>query len=91
MRPATTTTTAKTTTSSSSASSSTQETLSPTLPANHRNATNALLATLAELETMLAPLFATPSTLNETLAKLETEKRCQLELMVAYAINTLAY
>ncbi|KAF9956464.1 hypothetical protein BGZ65_002689 [Modicella reniformis] len=68
-----------------------QEPLSQTLPTNHKNATNALLATLAELETMLAPLFATPSALNETMAKLETDKRCQIELLMAYAINTLAY
>ncbi|KAF9901181.1 hypothetical protein EC991_006437 [Linnemannia zychae] len=68
-----------------------QEPLSQTLPANHRNATNAMLASLAELETMLAPLFATPSALSETVAKLDTEKRCQLELLLAYALNTLAF
>ncbi|KAF9330473.1 hypothetical protein BG006_006553 [Podila minutissima] len=64
---------------------------SDTLPANHRNATNVLLNTLAELETIFAPLFATPSSLSETLAKLDIEKRCQLELMIGYAINTLAF
>ncbi|KAF9384802.1 hypothetical protein CPC16_008271 [Podila verticillata] len=64
---------------------------SDTLPANHRNATNALLNTLAELESIFAPLFATPSSLSETLAKLDIEKRCQLELMIGYAINTLAF
>ncbi|KAG9324807.1 hypothetical protein KVV02_004680 [Mortierella alpina] len=58
---------------------------------NHKNATKALLVTLAELEGMLAPLFATPSSLTETLAKLDSEKRCQLELLMAYAINTLAF
>ncbi|KAG0284526.1 hypothetical protein BGZ96_011109 [Linnemannia gamsii] len=68
-----------------------QEPLSQTLPANHRNATNALLASLADLESMLAPLFATPSALSETVAKLDTEKRCQLELLLAYALNTLAF
>ncbi|KAG0265038.1 hypothetical protein BGZ95_003434 [Linnemannia exigua] len=68
-----------------------QEPLSQTLPANHRNATNAMLASLAELETMLAPLFATSSALSETVAKLDTEKRCQLELLLAYALNTLAF
>ncbi|KAF9310163.1 hypothetical protein BG000_011711 [Podila horticola] len=64
---------------------------SDTLPANHRNATNVLLNTLAELETIFAPLFATPSSLSETLAKLDIEKRCQLELMIGYAVNTLAF
>ncbi|KAG0372713.1 hypothetical protein BGX24_012688 [Mortierella sp. AD032] len=68
-----------------------QEPLSQTLPANHRNATNAMLASLAELETMLAPLFATSSALSETVAKLDTEKRCQLELLLACALNTLAF
>ncbi|KAF9964119.1 hypothetical protein BGZ70_006917 [Mortierella alpina] len=58
---------------------------------NHKNATKALLVTLAELEGMLAPLFATPGSLTETLAKLDSEKRCQLELLMAYAINTLAF
>jgi len=64
---------------------------SDTLPANHRNATNVLLNTLTELETIFAPLFATPSSLSETLAKLDIEKRCQLELMIGYAVNTLAF
>ncbi|KAF9383152.1 hypothetical protein CPB97_006723 [Podila verticillata] len=64
---------------------------SDTLPANHRNATNVLLNTLGELESIFAPLFATPSSLSETLAKLDIEKRCQLELMIGYAINTLAF
>ncbi|KAF9087159.1 hypothetical protein BGX29_001002 [Mortierella sp. GBA35] len=68
-----------------------QEALSQTLPANHRNATNAMLASLAELEAMLAPLFASPSALSETIARLDTEKRCQLELLLAYAVNTLAF
>ncbi|KAF8924222.1 hypothetical protein BGZ47_004148, partial [Haplosporangium gracile] len=68
-----------------------QEPLSQILPANHRNATNALLASLAGLESMLAPLFASPSALSETIAKLDTEKRCQLELLLAYALNTLAF
>ncbi|KAF9927443.1 hypothetical protein FBU30_003242 [Linnemannia zychae] len=68
-----------------------QEPLSQTLPANHKNATNAMLASLAELEVMFAPLFATSSSLSETLAKLDVEKRCQLELLLAYAINTLAF
>ncbi|KAF9130951.1 hypothetical protein BGX30_013293 [Mortierella sp. GBA39] len=68
-----------------------QEPLSPTLSANHRNATNALLASLAGLESMLAPLFASTSALSETVAKLDTEKRCQLELLLAYALNTLAF
>lgn len=70
---------------------STQEAPSLTLPENHQNATNALLVSLGELETLFAPLFITPSTLSETLAKLGTEKRCQLELLIAYAMNTLAY
>ncbi|KAG0230287.1 hypothetical protein B0O80DRAFT_453820 [Mortierella sp. GBAus27b] len=68
-----------------------QEVMSQTLPDNHRNATNALLATLAQVETLLAPLFATPTTLSETMAKLDMEKRCQLELLMTFAINTLAY
>ncbi|KAG9063464.1 hypothetical protein KI688_004348 [Linnemannia hyalina] len=68
-----------------------QEPLSPTLSANHRNATNALLASLAGLESMLAPLFASTSALSETVAKLDTEKRCQLELLLAYALNTLVF
>lgn len=68
-----------------------QEPLSQTLSANHRNATNALLASLAGLESMLAPLFATTSALSETVAKLDTEKRCQLELLLAYALNTLVF
>ncbi|KAG0214928.1 hypothetical protein BGX28_001134 [Mortierella sp. GBA30] len=62
-----------------------------TLTDNHKNATKALLVTLAELETMLAPLFATPNALAETLAKLDNEKRCQLELLMAYSLNTLAF
>ncbi|KAG0370172.1 hypothetical protein BC939DRAFT_450334 [Gamsiella multidivaricata] len=61
------------------------------LPANHKNAANVLLGSLAELEDMLAPLFATKSSLSETLAKLDIEKRCQLELLMAYTINTLAF
>ena len=65
--------------------------LSQTLPPNHKNATNVLLDALAELDRILSPLFATPTTLTETLAKLDIEKRSQLELMVAYAINTLAF
>ncbi|KAF9421939.1 hypothetical protein BGZ94_008704 [Podila epigama] len=65
--------------------------LSETLPANHRNATNVLLNTLGELDTFLAPLFASPSSLSETLAKLDIEKRCQLELLIGYAINTFAF
>ncbi|KAG0059543.1 hypothetical protein BGZ89_000313 [Linnemannia elongata] len=68
-----------------------QEPLSPTLSANHRNATNALLDSLAGLESMLAPLFASTSALSETVAKLDTEKRCQLELLLAYALNTLVF
>lgn len=68
-----------------------QEPLSPTLSANHRNATNALLDSLASLESMLAPLFASTSALSETVAKLDTEKRCQLELLLAYALNTLVF
>lgn len=68
-----------------------QEPLSPTLSANHRNATNALLASLAGLESMLAPLFASTSALSETVAKLDTEKRCQLELLLAYALNTFVF
>ncbi|KAF9540868.1 hypothetical protein EC957_003674 [Mortierella hygrophila] len=68
-----------------------QEPLSQTLSANHRNATNALLASLAGLESMLAPLFASTSALSETVAKLDTEKRCQLELLLAYALNTLVF
>ncbi|KAF9956535.1 hypothetical protein BGZ72_002706 [Mortierella alpina] len=46
---------------------------------NHKNATKALLVTLAELEGMLAPLFATPTSLTETLAKLDSEKRFNLK------------
>ncbi|KAF9578250.1 DNA-binding protein c1d [Lunasporangiospora selenospora] len=61
------------------------------LPTNYENATNILLSSLAELETMLAPLFATRSSLSEIVAKLDTEKRCQLELLIAYSINTLAF
>jgi hypothetical protein len=68
-----------------------QEVMSQTLPDNHRNATNALLATLAQVEVLLAPLFTTPTTLSETMAKLDMEKRCQLELLMTFAINTLAY
>ncbi|KAF8925456.1 hypothetical protein EDD21DRAFT_383024 [Dissophora ornata] len=68
-----------------------EEALSPTLPQNHSNATNALLASLAELEEMLSPLFATPNSLSETLAKLDSESRCQMELLIAYAINTFAF
>ncbi|KAI1294371.1 hypothetical protein EDD11_008139 [Mortierella claussenii] len=62
-----------------------------TLPNNHRNATNVLLGSLAEVETMLAPLIESQSSLTETLAKLDIEKRCQLELLLAYAINTFAF
>ncbi|KAF9975031.1 hypothetical protein BGZ73_001438 [Actinomortierella ambigua] len=65
--------------------------MATTLPDSHAGAVNAMLSSLAEVETLLEPLFATPTSLNETLAKLDTEKRCQLELLVAYAINTLAY
>ncbi|KAG0053228.1 hypothetical protein BGZ83_001466 [Gryganskiella cystojenkinii] len=67
------------------------EPLSQSLPLNHKNATNVMLDALADLDKILSPLFATPSTLSETLAKLDIEKRSQLELMVAYAINTLAF
>lgn len=65
--------------------------LSQTLPLNHKNATNVLLDALAELDRILSPLFVTPTTLSETLSKLDIEKRSQLELLVAYAINTLAF
>ncbi|KAG0262327.1 hypothetical protein BG011_000080 [Mortierella polycephala] len=67
------------------------DTVSQTLPDNHKNATNVLLNSLAELEVMFEPLFATRNSLAETLAKLDVEKRCQLELLLAYAINTLAF
>ncbi|KAF9170674.1 hypothetical protein BGX21_010790 [Mortierella sp. AD011] len=66
-------------------------TLSQTLPDNHRNATNVLLSSLSELEEMLTPLTATQNSLSETLARLDNEKRCQLELILAYAINTFAF
>ncbi|KAF9162217.1 DNA-binding protein c1d [Actinomortierella ambigua] len=65
--------------------------MASTLPDSHAGAVNAMLSSLTEVETLLEPLFATSTSLNETLAKLDTEKRCQLELMVAYAINTLAF
>ncbi|KAF9429812.1 hypothetical protein BGZ76_001098 [Entomortierella beljakovae] len=68
-----------------------EATLSQTLPTNHKNATSALLSSLSELEEMLAPLTATSTSLSETLAKLDTEKRCQLELLLAYALNTFAF
>ncbi|KAF9188503.1 hypothetical protein BGZ51_000540 [Haplosporangium sp. Z 767] len=67
------------------------DTVSQTLPDNHKNATNVLLNSLAELEVMFEPLFATRNSLTETLAKLDVEKRCQLELLLAYAINALAF
>ncbi|KAF9107423.1 DNA-binding protein c1d [Mortierella sp. AM989] len=68
-----------------------EATLGQTLPNNHKNATNVLLSSLSELEEMLAPLTATSNSLSETLAKLDSEKRCQLELILAYAINTFAF
>ncbi|KAG0348237.1 hypothetical protein BG004_005633 [Podila humilis] len=65
--------------------------LSDTLPANHRNATNVMLSTLGELETMLEPLFSTPTSLSDTVSKLPIEKRAQLQLAIGYAISTLAF
>ncbi|KAG0233388.1 DNA-binding protein c1d [Actinomortierella wolfii] len=65
--------------------------MTTTVPDSYAGAVNAMLSSLAEIEDLLEPLFTTSTSLNETLAKLDTEKRCQLELMVAYAINTLAF
>ncbi|KAG0292555.1 hypothetical protein BGZ98_002534 [Dissophora globulifera] len=62
-----------------------------TVPGNHQNAMNALLVSLGNVEEKLAPLFASHNSLNETLAKLDSEKRCQMELLLAYAMNTLAF
>ncbi|KAG0244749.1 hypothetical protein BGW41_006307 [Actinomortierella wolfii] len=65
--------------------------MATTVPDSYAGAVNAMLSSLAEIEDLLEPLFTTSTSLNETLVKLDTEKRCQLELMVAYAINTLAF
>ncbi|KAF9897896.1 hypothetical protein BX616_004799, partial [Lobosporangium transversale] len=68
-----------------------ESTVGQTLPDNHKNATNVLLSSLAEIEVLISPLTAAPNSLSETLTKLDNEKRCQLELLLAYALNTLAF
>ncbi|ORX89180.1 exosome-associated factor Rrp47/DNA strand repair C1D [Basidiobolus meristosporus CBS 931.73] len=51
------------------------------------DAVNQLEASLSKIQAHLDPLLSAP--LNETIGKLPVMDRCKLEVMVAYAINTL--
>ncbi|KAK9767712.1 hypothetical protein K7432_002278 [Basidiobolus ranarum] len=51
------------------------------------DAMNQLEASLSKIQAHLEPLLSSP--LNETIGKLPVMDRCKLEVMVAYAINTL--